>query len=204
MPKSNLAEESGSKADGRVARRLDNAERLFDAAMRLTQRSGYSAITADDICREAGVGRATFFRIYKSKAGLLREFNRRLGLQVEDRVRQSELGSIDKLYLVANEIAISWERSGAFFGAVVSEYVNAPVEGISHSIHQEIYDLLIDIVAEGMKGGALRASFTPNQLASLLLYQIGSSLTEAGLAGEKEFQSLAKKVVEYFLNGAAK
>lgn len=32
----------------------------------------------DDICVRAQVGRATFFRCYGSKAGLLAEFNRRL------------------------------------------------------------------------------------------------------------------------------
>ena len=32
----------------------------------------------DDICVRAQVGRATFFRFYGTKAGLLAEFNRRL------------------------------------------------------------------------------------------------------------------------------
>lgn len=194
--------------DGRAVRRRDNAKRLFDAAMRLAQQKGYQSVTADDICREAGVGRATFFRIYKSKAGLLREFNRRLASEIEALVEQSDGSAIEKLSIVADEIAKAWQRGGAVLAAMVTDYISSSAQGASHWVHQEIYNLVVSIVSEGIKKGELRDSLKAEQLASLMLHQVNIAIVDAaaisgeGKTEEANLQALAEKVLEYFFNGA--
>lgn len=52
---------------GRVS---DARERLIDAANELTAKLGYSAVTVDAICEQAGVKKGSFYHYFESKAAL--------------------------------------------------------------------------------------------------------------------------------------
>ena len=197
---------SGSSAevsDGRTERRRDNAKRIYDAAMRLAQQKSYQSMTADDICREAGVGRATFFRIYKAKSGLLKEFNRRLALEIDARLQVCDGDTAVKLSIFADEIALAWQRSGAVLAAMINDYTRSTGQGASHWVHQEIFDLVVAIVAEGIEKKELRGSMPVTQLGSLMFYQVNIAVAEGSLAGETDLQSLANEALECLLNGVA-
>lgn len=199
-----VVDDVSKQTDGRAMRRRDNAKRLFDAAMRLAQKSGYQSVTATDICAEAGVGRATFFRIYKSKAGLLREFNRRLALELEERLKDSEGDTAEKLSIFADEIALAWQRVGSVLAAMVDDYKRSTGDDVSHRVHQELFDLVVIIVAEGIATDELRDSMPVERLASLIFYQINIAVAEASLAGEADLQSLAKEALKFILIGVGK
>lgn len=50
--------------------KTDTKERLLDTAIDLIWRNNYSAVSVDDICREADVRKGSFYYHYKSKADL--------------------------------------------------------------------------------------------------------------------------------------
>ncbi|MGD1110129.1 MAG: helix-turn-helix domain-containing protein, partial [Mycobacterium sp.] len=50
--------------DGRSRRRQRNAAQLYDAASDLLASRTFDELTVEDICAHAGIGRATFFRIF--------------------------------------------------------------------------------------------------------------------------------------------
>lgn len=194
-------------ADGRAERRRDNAEKLFDAAMRLAKQSGYQSLKTEDICHEAGVGRATFFRIFKSKAGLLREFNRRLAIEIADsldqrQVENKQVDAAEKLSIVADGIALAWLQGGVVLAAMVTDYISNPEQGSLHWVHQEIYNIVVDIVAQGITDGELRDLLEAEKLASLILHQINIAIVEAAMDGQQNFQPLVQEVLGYLLNGA--
>lgn len=189
-------------ADGRAVRRQQNAASLYDAAIRLAQKKGYEAITASDICREAGVGRATFFRIYGSKAGLMREFNRRLALNVEERLAGSGESPIEKLLIVADEIALAWEQSGAVLAPLVADYLGSSLVSTLHAIQQELFDQVVTIVSQGVDAGELRADLPIRRMASMMLIQITFVMAEEGLSGKRDLRSIAKTLPDFFMHGA--
>ncbi|CAJ1584580.1 TetR/AcrR family transcriptional regulator [[Mycobacterium] wendilense] len=53
--------------------RLMTREHIQDAALEAFAERGYVAVTIDDIVRRAGIGRATFYLHFDSKAAVLRE-----------------------------------------------------------------------------------------------------------------------------------
>ena len=197
------AEDSTEVSDGRTERRRDNAKRIYDAAMRLARKKGYQSMTAEDICQEAGVGRATFFRIYKAKSGLLKEFNRQLALQIDSRLQACDGETAAKLSIFADEIALAWQQSGAVLAAMINDYTSSTGQGASHWVHQEIFDLVVAIVAEGIEKNDLRGSMPAPQLGSLMFYQINIAVAEASLSGETDLQALANEALECLLNGVA-
>lgn len=64
-------------------------DRLAQAAFELFDERGYEQTTVDDIAERAGLGRATFFRHYRSKEDVIFPDHDRLIGQVRDRLRSS-------------------------------------------------------------------------------------------------------------------
>lgn len=55
----------------RERKRRETAERIRETGIRLFMEKGYAATTLEDIAREAGISRRTFFYYYKSKDDIL-------------------------------------------------------------------------------------------------------------------------------------
>src|ERR1700677_4642406 len=64
-------------------------DRLPQAAFDLFNERGYEQTTVDDIAERAGLGRATFFRHYRSKDDVIFPDHDRLLAQVRDRLRST-------------------------------------------------------------------------------------------------------------------
>ena len=64
-------------------------DRLAEAAFDLFNEHGYEQTTVDDIAERAGLGRATFFRHYRSKEDVIFPDHDRLLGQVRDRLRST-------------------------------------------------------------------------------------------------------------------
>ena len=87
-------------------------ERLYDAALQLFAERRYEDVTVDEICDRAEVGRATFFRFFGSKAGLLVEFNHRLAGRIGGRLSDApDDKPTAELWMVQEEIAAAWGSS---------------------------------------------------------------------------------------------
>jgi AcrR family transcriptional regulator len=68
-------------------------DRLAQAALDLFRERGYEQTTVDDIAERAGLGRATFFRHYRSKEDVIFPDHDRLLDQVRDRLRSAAHGT---------------------------------------------------------------------------------------------------------------
>jgi AcrR family transcriptional regulator len=64
-------------------------ERLAEAAFALFDERGYDQTTIDDITERAGLGRTTFFRLYRSKEDVIFPDHDRLLAQIAERLRTS-------------------------------------------------------------------------------------------------------------------
>ena len=93
--------------------RLMTREHLMTAALEAFAERGYVAVTIDDIVRRAGVGRATFYLHFDSKAAVLRELrDTRMTVWTEEHApRGGESGR---------------PSIRAFFEKVVDFYTSAP------------------------------------------------------------------------------
>jgi AcrR family transcriptional regulator len=79
-------------------------DRLAQAAFDLFNERGYEQTTVDDIAERAGLGRATFFRHYRSKEDVIFPDHDRLLAQVRDRLRSS--GNASALAAVADAVRL--------------------------------------------------------------------------------------------------
>lgn len=159
--------------DGRNGRRQRNAVRLFDAACELLTERSYDEVTVDAICERAEVGRATFFRIYGSKGGLLRELNRRLTDDAQERLAAGDTSdAYTRLDTVRTAIVDAWNGADAAQMAMAREFIRNGSLLEPHAAHPELAALVRGIVADGVSSGELHSQVPVDLAASLALVQL--------------------------------
>jgi len=189
--------------DGRSQRRLDNRARIYDAAIKLVRRRAYDELSIDEICEAAGVGRATFFRIFETKAGLLREFNRRLTVRVRERL-DDELPatSTGALQIVADEIVSTWSQAAPGAAEMAIDFMRSKSPAGAHAAHPELLDLVVDIVQTGVKRGEIRGTNPPRLTGGLALTQLAAAagywLDHPG----SDLEQLVSEALTCWLDGA--
>lgn len=189
--------------DGRHLRRADNRQRIYEAALALLDTRSFNDLSIDDICKEAGVGRATYFRIYKTKPGLLLEFNRRL--TVRAKLRLKELGKAsakESLFVVGEEIATAWNEVSPTAASIAVEFVGNLTLANLHEAHPDLLQLVISIVKRGITSGEIRAVFPPDFLGSLALFYISAAALLWFEDTEQDLSLFMQEAIDSWLNGA--
>lgn len=99
-------------ASKREQGKLERKERLYEAALTLFRVQGYEATTVDQITRQAGLAKGTFFNYFPTKDAVLRY----MGTREVGRLGVATLGlsgtnsSVGKLKRLMNALAASLER----------------------------------------------------------------------------------------------
>ena len=159
--------------DGRTRRRERNAERLYDAALEFSATRSFGEFTVEEICDHAGVGRATFFRIFENKAGLLREFNRRLAHDAAARIDNA--GDTDlyrALHHVRDAIIDAWSDAGPGLAGMAREFTNTSRSADLHSPHPELFALVRQLIAAAIATGDLPGTVPADLAASLAVINL--------------------------------
>lgn len=163
--------------DGRSQRRQKSAERIFDAAMELLEKISYKDLSIEDICERAEVGRATFFRAYGGKDGLLRELNSRIARKIHDRLAQNdETDLVSRLTLIGQEFAEAWSNATPGALALAIDFTRSASVLEAHSIHPELLAEVIGIVHEAMDKGEVDGSFPAEFVGNMALFQIAGTM----------------------------
>lgn len=163
--------------DGRSQRRQKSADRIYDAAMELLEERSYADVSVEDICERAGVGRATFFRAYGGKDGLLRELNSRIARKIRDRLTQSGAPDlVSRLKVIGAEFAEVWSNATPGALALATDFTKSASVLEAHSIHPELLAEVIGVVREAMDQGEVDCSFPAEFVGNMALFQIAGTM----------------------------
>ena len=189
--------------DGRTRRRIENAARIFDAAMALLAERSYDDISVEEICAAAGVGRATFFRVYQSKADLLVEFNRRLAARVRALLDASAPQTVDEaLRIVGDEIAATWTHTVPGAAALAIDFSQTAAGRGLHAAHPELLQIVVEIVERGLASCELESTLPAGLVGSLALVQITAPVGYWFRHPNLNLFELINEAVEHWLHGA--
>lgn len=159
----------------RERKKARTAAALFDAAVALLADRTFDDVTVDEICERAEVGRATFFRLYGSKDGLLAEFARRMAEAAQAHLDASnETSSEERLRTVEQIISSTWTESTGGIREIAAETLRAGTPRGVHNVHSELIELIADIVNGGQTSGEFRrATLRPDLLSWMLIVNLG-------------------------------
>ncbi|HEY8547155.1 MAG TPA: TetR/AcrR family transcriptional regulator [Acidimicrobiales bacterium] len=171
----------------RARKKLRTRDRIFDAAIELFADRPYAEVTVDEICERAEVGRATFFRFYGSKAGLLGEYSQRLAehlLRRLDEATARGATAVERLWVVQDEIATAWDASGPATREMAKEWVRSSSASDLSQVHPpELVALVADIVRDGQATGELTTRYEADFVAWIVLASL-SAVTAGWLHSE--------------------
>ena len=191
-----------SPLDGRSLRRERNAERLYEAANTLLADGSFEDISVDDICALAGVGRATFFRIYETKAGLLREFNRRLADDARQRLEGAPGAGIrDALEQIRGAIIDAWRHAGRGHVGMAQEFIRSAPNGNLHAAHPELLDLVLGCIADAVRAGELPGTVPVDLAASLALVNMTAPVAYVIAGNDVDLDELSRTLLDQWYAG---
>jgi AcrR family transcriptional regulator len=158
---------------GRQERGKETRRKLIRAATKLWSTRGFDAVTVEEICDEAGVGRTTFYLHFESKERLLASLAGATAAGVVSDlayIRESEsldaqLGAfirgvarrMDDVPRSLVQLVIQSQRTGA---------MNATPEQLAEST--SFADILRDILTVARRRGELSRSSNPTELGEIL------------------------------------
>jgi len=200
--------EGGDAPSLRARKKLRTRDRIFDAAVELFATRPYAEVTVDEICDLAEVGRATFFRFYGSKAGLLGEYSQRLAERIVQRLdddRTRGASATERLWAVQDEITTAWDLSGPATREMAKEWIRTANATDLHQVHPpELLALVADIVREGQAAGEFTSAYEPDFVAWIVLASL-SAVTAGwlGTDGDDTLVQGTRDAVAFLLNGLA-
>lgn len=188
--------------DGRARRRERNAERLYDAATDLLASRSYGELTVDDICAHAQVGRATFFRIFETKAGLLREFNRRLAQDATRRLdRAGDVGGHTALHIIREAIIDAWRGAGRGQVGMATEFTRSVPSGTPHAAHPELLALVVERIGIAVAAGELPGTVPLELAGSLALIHMAAPVAHAIAGHDVDMDQLSRTLLDQWYAG---
>ena len=162
-------------------------EEIYNAALDLLAEQPYDKVSVDDICIRAQVGRATFFRCYGTKAGLLAEFNRRLAELARTAIADHDAGSpalappsaAHRLRLVQRTLAAYWAAAGPAPRKMALAFITEGSIGMladgDDAVHPDLLRLVTEIVRRGQAAGELDTRLAPDFIAWLIVTALAAA-----------------------------
>lgn len=194
--------ETSETLDGRTRRRQRNAAQLYDAANDLLASHSFDDLSVEDICAHAGIGRATFFRIFETKAGLLREFNRRLAQDAAARIAEAGPADIGTtLGHIRAAIYDAWRRAGPGHVRMAEEFVRAAPSNDPHSAHPELLGLIVAAISRAVESGELSDAVPVDLAASLALIQLIAPMSHVLAGQDVDVDQLSQLLLDQWLRG---
>ncbi len=190
--------------DGRTKRRIDNGQRLLDAAIELLEHKPYHEISVEDICEAAGVGRATFFRTFKTKSGLMVEYNRRLADKVRHQLEVIEpADSIQALRIVGSVFADYYASTSPGMVNMAMDHMLNRDETLRKETAVELLEVLDEIVKKGFEEESIRRDLPSKLTAYLVLTHLGAAANYWFHHQERDVHRIIKDALGNWLYGAA-
>jgi AcrR family transcriptional regulator len=163
-------------------------EEIYNAALDLLAEQPYDKVSVDDICARAQVGRATFFRFYGTKAGLLAEFNRRLAELARTAIADHDAagspvlappGAAHRLRLVQRTLAAYWAAAGPAPRKMALAFITEGSIGMladgDDAVHPDLLRLVTEIVRRGQAAGELDTRLAPDFIAWLIVTALAAA-----------------------------
>ena len=184
----------------------DKKARVYHTAIRLFGEYGYDGLAVDELCRESGISKGSFFQYFPSKSHLLEfcvlMFDHALGQWVvEIRRNESAVLARDRLLhlyrsVIMNSRLYAAEEKFYLFVTRALHHSAVALEGIDPERH--FADYVTEIISRGEQTGEIRGDFDITLTGQLVSMIIGS-LVQRTFAGRALSRHEAERYLISFL-----
>ena len=163
----------------REKKKIETRNKIFEVAGRLFKEKGFENTTVDEITREAGIGKGTFFNYYPTKEALLVDFVKEKEELVFDLVKDELRKNIHVRQRIKNAlltVAKSNEKNKELTRLFVVEHLRH--YGYNERTSRGLNTLLNKILEKGVEAGEIRNSIDIKKAAENITGIYYASLME--------------------------
>ena len=163
---------AGPGATRRETQRQETRQSIYDAAMDLFTRKGFTRVSVDEICEKVGISKGTFYYYFRSKDQvLLEEFHKIEQLQEEWLERLSKKHRSPSLILVeftglcfAHLKGLGVKTLKVIYCKEIDPTAKKPKRDPAD---QPLYTIVERLIEEGQEKGEMRADIKARSMAAL-------------------------------------
>lgn len=193
---------SAAPATRRARKKQRTHREIFDAAMRLFDRSGFDAVTIDQVCRAADVARGTFFLHFPSKVALLFELDRRLAAELAEQLREPRGSAVGEYRTMLDLFGARWLAHSDVMGAMLRELLSTGGADPAESEGRDLLSLVEEIVRRGQRRGEFRRNVSARLAAAMFLTTSAAILSGAVYReGEATPEEIRNQLLHALLHG---
>lgn len=148
----------------REKKKLKTKNKIFEVSGRLFKEKGYENTTVDEITKEAGIAKGTFFNYFPTKEALLMYFGEQKDELIYNLIEKETIKSIpikEKIKNLLVFLAESYEKDKALTKLLMFEYhrniihMGLRPDEPKNSIHR-LSNILCDFLEEGVKNREIK------------------------------------------------
>ena len=196
-----------SKMTMRKARALSTRRKIYDTAVSLFVKKGYSKVTIDDICNKMGLSKGAFYNYFKSKDQIIME-----GFLASDEYYRTDAlkdianlkGHVDQLAAYNRLVLKNIARIGKPIMQAVfhSEMGFNKKTSYINSEKRSLYIVGESLVAEAQKAGELRTDLSSKQITNLIVRSFRGIVYDWCLPGSKfDLEEAGEDVLKILISG---
>ncbi len=163
----------------REQKKKETRDRIFETSSRLFKEKGFEGTTVDEITKEAGIAKGTFFNYFPTKESLLSYFREQreefiIGIMQDQMAREIPVREKIESFLI--HVAEYYEKDRELLRLLFFEQrrlLMSSGHSLSHGDHrkkkQELFiGMLGDLTSEGMQKGEIKSDIDPKLVAQTL------------------------------------
>ncbi|MBP7095847.1 MAG: TetR/AcrR family transcriptional regulator [Spirochaetia bacterium] len=145
---------------------------IFEAALRLFREKGFDAVTVEDIAREAGTAKGSFYTYFRTKSDIIiEEFRAIDGFYREWSRNLKRYGGAREKLVAFARAQLRYVRDKVGVATLKQLYANnilqPDVEKVLIDTGRYLHELVRGVMEEGQASGEFRTDLPPDRLALL-------------------------------------
>ena len=186
----------------RDRKKLRTRREIYEAAMRLFARSGFGGVTIADICKEADVGRGTFFLHFPSKAALLHEFNQRVAEEFRAGLTEPRASAREELQALVERMSVELVAQAEIMTAMLADFFASPEALAAASPDHALPVLVTEIIHRGQERGEFSRLVDARLAAASFLATAGAIVSgRVFRAGEVSPEEINRQFLQLTFSG---
>ncbi len=174
----------------REKKKIETKNKIFVVSARLFKKKGFDNITVDEITKEAGIAKGTFFNYFPTKTALLRYYGELKVEQIHDIYKNETMRNIptrEKIKNIMNITAKSYEKDKELTKLFFFEHIKySGSRTLEEGSSQRSSKYLLYLLNEGVRKGEIRSDIDLNKTAEILSAVYIMSMVD-WLRSEKDF-----------------
>jgi len=187
----------------------DKKNRIYKTAIKLFGEYGYDGLAVDQLCKEAGISKGSFFQYFPSKSHLLEFtvllFDNYLAEWVAE-IKAQEISALarERLLYLYQALATNSKMNNSeekYYHFITNAVYHSAIELEGIDIKRHFHDYVVDIIERGEQTGEIRRDFGVDLTSHFVSLIIDALLKRQYTGGNMPRKQTEEYLISFLFDG---